>query len=125
MTEMTTLYQFWEKNRERVQLLPIHWKSDQYPSQTYTDIELYHSVFDALAIGVFIAGVDPHHTNGKLTVGYKSKWSLIDYTKYTYKWEADEKDRKIPYILNPTTNEWIRINNLHIHSKDLKSCVSL
>jgi hypothetical protein len=125
MTEMTTLYQFWEANKDAVQLLPIHWKTDILPPQTYTHVEDYKSVFDALAIGVFLAGVDPHHTHGKLTVGYKSSWSLIDYTQYNFKWDKDDKERKIPYILNTITNEWTRINNLHVHSKDLKSCLSI
>jgi hypothetical protein len=123
MTEMTTLYYFWEKNRERVQLLPIHWKSEVYPLQTYNNVESYNSIFDALAIGVYLAGVDPHHTHGNLIVGYKSTWSLIDYTKYTFKWENDEKGRKIPYVQNG--DNWLRINNLHVHSKHLKSVISL
>jgi hypothetical protein len=124
INEMTVLYIFWESHKDQIQLLPIHWESDTYPSVTYTHIDKYKSVFDAAAIGVYIGGADPYHTGGDIQRGFKSLWSLIDYTLYQYKWEKDEKGRFIPYILNSRSGEWLKINNLHIHSKDLKSHMS-
>ena len=73
-------------------------------------------------MGVYIGGADPVHTGGVIQKGHKNQWSLVDYTKYQYKWEMDSQERKIPYIHNGT--EWLRINNLHIHSKDLASNLS-
>jgi len=124
--EMTSLYKFWENNKDRVQLLPIHWNDSKYPTQTYETFDLYNSVFDALSIGIFLNGADPYHTNitkiYKEGIGNKSIWGLVDYTVYTYKWEDDRCGRKIPYILNGS--DWIRINNLHIHSKNLSISLS-
>ena len=114
INEMTVLYIFWEAHKDLIQLLPIHWESDTYPSATYTHIDKYKSVFDAAAIGVYIGGADPYHTGGVIQRGFKSLWSLIDYTVYQYKWEKDEKGRFIPYILNSRSGEWLKINNLHI-----------
>jgi hypothetical protein len=123
MTEMTTLYTFWERNKDRVQLLPIYWTHSPYPSQTYETFPLYNSIFDALSMGVYLGGVDPYHSNGIVTKGWKATWGLIDYTAYKYEWKADEQMRKIPHVW--TGEVWLRINNLHVHSKDLQSCLSL
>lgn len=126
MSEMTALHQFWEENKDRVQLLPIHWPTDVVPKETYMNYDNYqNTIFDAAALGVYIGGRDPFHTDGVIVKGQKAHWSAIDYTNYTYKWEIDDKNRKIPYVLCPTMSAtWIKINNLHIHSKDLKSCLS-
>ncbi len=123
MTEMTTLYDFWELNKDCVQMLPTHWEDKAQPTQTWeTQGNYNNSIFDALSMGIYLGGVDPHHTRGVLTKGYKSTWGLIDYTKYMYEWKHDEEGRNIPYVWSGST--WLRINNLHIHSKDLVSCMS-
>lgn len=127
MTEMIALYIFWENNKDIVQLLPIHWADNKYPDQTHESFNLYNnSIFDALSLGIYLSGADPYHTNitkiYKEGSGSKSIWGLVDYTTYSYKWEADYKGRKIPFIFNGS--EWLRINNLHIHSKNLQPCLS-
>jgi len=125
LTEMRALYNFYkqeEGNRNKIQLLPIHWVDIKYPKETYDTFSDYNSLFDAASMGIFIGGYDPFHTNNVIVVGSKGDWSTIDYTGYSYKWELDSEQRKIPYIFNGTI--WLRINNLHIHSKNLKSYVS-
>jgi hypothetical protein len=123
LTEMTALYRFWEKNKEDVQILPTHWLDTKYPSQTYESFSLYNNtIFDALSIGIYITGIDPCHTNGVLKTGIKNPFALIDYTVYKYKWELDSQNRNIPYILNG--NDWLQVNNLHVHSKNLKPYLS-
>jgi hypothetical protein len=122
VNEMTTLYTFWEQNQSRVGMLPTHWIDSSQPSQTYQEFNDYNSVFDALSMGIYLGGIDPHHSKGKLTLGLKSEWGLVDYTKYMYEWKMDEMGRKIPYVYNGSS--WVRINNLHIHSKNLEACLS-
>ena len=56
---------------------------------------------------------------------HKAKKELEKIYNDKFKWEKDDRERKIPYIQNTITNEWTRINNLHVHSKDLKSCLSI
>jgi hypothetical protein len=122
--EMTALYRFWESHKEEVGMIPIHWPADGIPQMASNQFELYNkSIFDAASLGIFLGGMDPHHTGGVIQKGLRGKWSLLDYTKYTYKWEKDTVGRNIPYIQGPNTT-WLRINNLHIHSKDLKPCMS-
>jgi len=123
MTEMTTLYRYYELSKDSVQILPTYWKKENIPQMANENYGLYNdSIFDALAIGCFLLGLDPHHTNGKIQVGRKAEWCAIDYTKDIFEWKYDEEGRRIPYIYNG--NSWLRINNLHIHSKDLKSGLS-
>ncbi len=124
INEMTALYEFWELNKEDIQILPTHWPSNKIPSETYQNYYEYNNtIFDSAGLGIYLGGMDPFHTNGIITKGLQSKWSAIDYTPYQYEWKIDENGRKIPYVLY--NNNWIRINNLHIHSKDLKSCFSI
>ena len=123
LAEMFALHAFWEANKDRVQLLPIHWPADHVPKETHMTYDKYqNTIFDAAALGIYLGGLDPYHTNGVIVTGQKSVWSAIDCTKYEYKWIIDDNNRKIPYVLHGDT--WIKINNLHIHSKDLKSCLS-
>lgn len=124
LDEMTALYRFWNANKSRVGMLPIHWPDDSIPYMASDNFALYkNSIFDAASMGIFIGGMDPHHTGGVIKKGLKGRWSHLDYTKYKYKWEKDEKGRNIPYVLGPGDG-WLRINNLHIHSKVLKPCTS-
>jgi len=122
MTEMQCLSDFYSMNKTRIQLLPIHWKDTKYPKEVYETFPEYNSLFDAASMGIFIGGLDPHHTNGVIVTGSKGSWSLVDYTGYSYKWELDSEQRKIPYVFDGTS--WLRINNLHIHSKQLTPYIS-
>jgi hypothetical protein len=123
LNEMSVLSIMRQKYPDQLQMLPILWKTNQYPLDVHEHFGEYgQSLFDAAAIGIYLGGMDPHHTNGVIVKGLKTRWGLIDYTSYTYEWKVDEQGRKIPYIWSGT--EWLKINNLHIHSKDLKSCLS-
>jgi hypothetical protein len=123
LEEMGTLYSFWEKNKDDVLYLPIHWSDSTYHEETWKHVELFNNtIFDAAAIGIFLGGEDPGNNGGVLKKGTKWKFSLIDYTPYSYKWEIED-GKRIPYI--GTTDKWYRINNLHIHSKILEPLLSV
>jgi len=123
MTEMQALETFWKAYEHRVQILPTHWTSEKVPHETHMNYYLYNNtVFDSAGLGIYLGGVDPFHTNGLILTGLRSVWSAIDYTPYQFEWKEDEQGRNIPYV----TGELgiIRINNLHIHSKNLLPCLS-
>jgi hypothetical protein len=125
LTEMIFLYKFWTTHQTSVQLLPIYWTDPSHPPQANATFPIFNSVFDAASMGICLGGMDPYHTKGIIVKGLAGKWSYHDFSKYTYEWKKDEKDRLIPYIVRPTDNTRIRINNLHIHSKDLIPCLSI
>jgi hypothetical protein len=123
LSEMRFLFIFWKENMESVQILPTHWNSPDAFSPTYENYHMYNnSVFDSLPIGIFLTGADSVHTNHVIVLGTKSQWSINDYTKYTYSWKRDEANRYIPYVSDGQTLS--RINNLHIHSKNIAPYVS-
>jgi FkbM family methyltransferase len=125
LTEMTALYEYFHANKDDVQILPTHWKSEHVNEIAYEHYDAYnHSIFDAAAMGIFIGGIDPHHSGGVLTKGLKSQWSVIDYTAYTFEWRKDKQGRRVPFVWNPENKYWVKINNLHIHSKHLVDCLS-
>jgi hypothetical protein len=123
LTEMTTLSMYYELNKTAIEILPTYWPSSEIPNIAYSNFYKYNSLFDAAAIGVYLLGIDPHHTNGVIEIHKKSAWSAIDYTNLQFEWKTDELGRKRPYVWNG--EQWLLINNLHIHSKDLKSGLSV
>lgn len=134
INEMTLLFKYYEHVKNTrvfkiIQLLPIFCKDKfedihEYAMQNYG--KYGESIFDAAALGIFLFGPDRCLSNNPdFHKNYSSeKWELsyIDYTKYQIKWEPDDDNRLIPYIL--LQNKWIKINNLHIHCKDLKKGLS-
>jgi hypothetical protein len=104
--------------------LPTFWKDNTLPIELHQHYNLYNNtIFDAAAIGVYLLGKDTFHTNGIIIKYLKNEASIIDCRNHTFEWKKDEKDRNKPYIWDG--EKWLLINNLHVHSKDLKSGLSL
>ena len=118
MTEMQALDVFWKANPTRVQILPTHWPDFYAPPETSENYHLYqHTIFDSAGLGIYFGGIDTLHTGGLIMTGLRAPWSAIDYSKYLFEWKEDEEGRLIPYVFHQ--EQRIRINNLHIHSKQL------
>lgn len=81
---------------------------------------LFNSIFDAAALGQYLGGIDPR--NGDIQVGFVNETCLINPSYLRYFWGIDELGRKIPYIF--VEKDYYRINNLHIHCKNLKPFLS-
>ena len=140
--DMTILYEVWETDfSNNILLLPTHTsfvsseheffhngitQKNSLNVLTHMNYGKFgHTIFDAAGMGVYLFGCDPFHSNGVVIHNNSEKtWSHIKYSQYEYKWERDSKNRNIPYI-NFGDGKWVRINNLHIHSKDLKSALSI
>lgn len=122
LSEMKANYYFYKKNIDYLHFLPIHWNDDSKPKLAWENYNLYNSIFDSAAIGIYLFGNDMIHTNNKLVRGKHNKWSKINYTKYKFLWKKDDEGRNRPYILRD--DKYILINNLHIHSKQLHLALS-
>jgi len=81
----------------------------------------FKSIFDAAAIGQFLGGIDPRH--GDSRPGFINESCLFDPSRLKYMWKRDAQDRLVPYA--SFNDKVYRINNLHIHSKNLKAFSSL
>lgn len=75
----------------------------------------FGGIFDAAAIGQYLGGIDPIH--GKDTVGFVNECSVFNPSRVEITWQRDTQGRLVPYLR--CGNESCRINNLHIHSKNL------
>lgn len=73
------------------------------------------SIFDGAAIGQYLGGIDPR--NAISTIGFINESCLFNPSHFQYTWEEDEEGRLIPLAI--FEGEKIKINNLHIHSKNL------
>jgi len=124
MTEMTVLSNYYENNKDKVQILPTYWSDQNIPLIAYENYDKYNdTIFDSAPYGGFLFGIDPYHTNNVIIKGLRSKWAFIDCTNLKFSWEVDEKGRNRPYVFDGKKN--ILINNLHIHAKNLHEALSL
>jgi hypothetical protein len=115
------------KNRygaETVDALPIisqeyltdHPHSDH--SLSYSrHLELFQSVFDGAALGQYLGGTNAkNNTSGP---GFINETCIFNPSLLAHKWELDDRGRKVPFIVY--RDKQYRVNNLHIHSKNLKT----
>jgi hypothetical protein len=79
------------------------------------------SLYDPAAFGQYVGGTRNEGPGAKPTDHYISQL-MIEHPEYDVIWEKDEKNRKIPYF--DMRNFKTKINNLHIHSKNLHLYVS-
>lgn len=82
----------------------------------YNHFEAFDSLFDAAAMGQYLGGDSPVH--GVPAPGFINPLSVYDSSHFSFEWELDEKGRRVPFILFSGVKK--RINNLHIHSKNLR-----
>jgi len=111
MVHEMSLMKAYEKETSRLSNLPIlpfgeHGKS----------YDAFESIFDPASWGQFVGGTTDGIPGAKPPDHYIGR-VLIANPEYTVIWKTDDEDRKIPYF-KYDDNE-VRINNLHIHSKNL------
>ena len=103
------------------ELVSPHGHQGANPEDYFHHADSFASIFDAAAIGQYLGGIDPQH--GQNTVGFINESCVFNPSKFAYEWELDEKNRKVPFAVY-NGKKW-RINNLHVHSKNLVSFLSL
>ena len=85
------------------------------PQAYSNNIDAFHSIFDAAAIGQYLGGVAPIH--GPVKPGFINETCLFNPSYLDLTWEKDAHGRKVPFA--SCNGAKYRINNLHIHSKAL------
>jgi hypothetical protein len=122
LNDMQNLAKFDENIIERLPLY-IELKTNKETDMVTKNFSKYNTVFDAAAIGQYLAGVDPRNMSGD-TRGFVNETCVIKYNINKFFWIKNEiSSLYAPYIL--INNEYIPIFNLHIHSKNLKDFMSL
>lgn len=98
----------------QIKKLPLNFDGDPF----YTDgFANFKSIFDGAAIGQFLGGIDPRNSGGISTVGYISPDAGYKVNNWKIR-DTRIDGKRVFYVESGDKN--IRINNLHIHCKDLK-----
>lgn len=116
LDDMKNLARYFLQNRDRIINLPIIPfdlidKNSNINFGNYFDI--FDSIFDGAAIGQYLYGIHTEEDISKNTSGFINETSVFKPDQYYISF----KDKK-PYVEH--NNRQIKINNLHIHSKNLK-----
>lgn len=116
--EMALMAQFMTKHPEYADNLPLTPGNYNTQSDLGRYVDKFKLVFDAAAVGQWIGGIDTIHSN-KDTRGFVNETAeyKVQYGDLAFKWVLDEKGRRVP-MLQYGTN-YVRLVNLHIHSKQL------
>lgn len=90
------------------------------PESYASHFEDFNSIFDAAALGQYLGGIDPR--NGPSKQGFINESCVFNPSRLKFEWTVDEEGRKVPFAI--FEEKRYRINNLHIHSKNLKEFAS-
>jgi hypothetical protein len=101
-------------------LVSPHEHKGEPPEAYYNHFDEFLSIFDAAAIGQYLGGIDPR--NAPLGPGFINESCVFIPSYCQYDWVVDEMGRRVPVAIYK--NETYRINNLHIHCKNLKEFYS-
>lgn len=102
------------------ELVSINGDTTAYPDNYSNQIENFGSIFDGAAIGQYLGGVDPIFKMKQKN--YINQSCLFNPSQWNFFWEKDQEGRKVPFM--EFCGHTYRINNLHIHSKNLKKFTS-
>lgn len=93
------------------------------PFGLFYPITKFNSIFDPASWGQFVGGNVKDKQPGFKAEDHYIGQMLLKNPEFTVIWKRDEQNRNIPYFKH-NGNE-VRINNLHIHSKELHKYMSI
>jgi len=108
--------------RDHLPLTDLMGRRDLFDPNDYSYcIEQFQSIFDMCSYGQYIGGIDPR--NGSDGPGYINPSAIFNCSQLDLTWELDSEGRNVPYMAYH--GKKYRINNLHIHCKNLQKYSSL
>ena len=110
-----------ESNENYIEQFPIFPIVDTIINKYNKNFNEFNSIFDSAAIGQYLGGVDSRNISGD-TRGFVNETCVIKYDVYKFVW-IKTNSLYIPHII--INDNLIRINNLHIHSKDLHNFLAI
>ena len=110
-----------ESNENYIEQFPIFPIVDTIINKYNKNFNEFNSIFDTAAIGQYLGGVDSRNISGD-TRGFVNETCVIKYDVYKFVW-IKTNSLYIPHII--INDNFIRINNLHIHSKDLHNFLAI
>lgn len=130
--DMESLANFYIHNKsicDSLPIIPYNYKNlinlkqetSKFENCYSNNYDIFNSIFDGASIGQYLGGVDPRNIEGD-TTGFINETTIFNSSNLEYRFEYDEKyQRNIPFAYY--NNQRIKINNLHIHCKNLKKFI--
>jgi hypothetical protein len=117
VNEMTLMRAFSKDYPDRLEFLPI------LPFGEYSNnYSYFNSIFDPASWGMFVGGNAQEKEPGCKPKDHYIGQLLEEHPEYNVIWKKDQENRNIPYF--KYNGSEIKINNLHIHCKDLYKYIS-
>lgn len=117
VNEMTLMRAYSKDYPDQLQFLPILPFGDF--STNYSE---FNSIFDPASWGQFVGGSAQEMKPGTKPTDHYIGQLLIEHPEYSVIWKRDKRKRNQPYF--KYDGQEVRINNLHIHSKELYKYLS-
>lgn len=118
VNEMTLMRAYSKDYSDQLEFLPI------LPFGEFSkNYEKFNSIFDPASWGQFVGGTAQECIPGAKPMDHYIGPLLKQNPEWTVIWKEDKQGRKQPYF--KYDNGEVRINNLHIHSKELSKYISL
>lgn len=113
---LPVVYPEYAKHNDLISIIKV--KSTNVQNYIY-GYDIFSSIFDGAYIGQYVGGIDPRNIGSdKSTIGFINQEVPIQCNKFEkIDWIIDDYGRKVPVVL--VKGKYIKINNLHIHSKKL------
>lgn len=117
VNEMTLMRVYSKDCPDQLELLPI------LPFGEFsTNYSEFNSIFDPASWGQFVGGSIQEMKPGTKPTDHYIGQLLIKHPEYSVIWKRDKQKRNQPYF--KYDGQEVRINNLHIHSKELYKYLS-
>lgn len=117
VNEMTLMRAYSKDYPDKLMLLPI------LPFGEFSKgYDEFISVFDPASYGMFVGGSAQEKEPGCKPQDHYIGQLLREHPEYDVVWKVDDRNRKVPYF--KYDGQEVKINNLHIHSKNLSLYMS-
>jgi hypothetical protein len=99
-------------------LISIRKHRTDFPEHFFKNYGKFSSIFDAAALGQYLGGGDPRNKHNCPPGACINPSCLFNPSYFTFEWQEDSEGRKVPFAI--FEGKKIKINNLHIHSKNVE-----
>lgn len=124
INDMQIIAHFFYSHPDSLKLLPVapsnYPLSSAHPKSYSNHLDQFNSLFDAAAFGQYLGGDDPRNNNAG--PGFINEASLYNPSHFDIDFLPDSQNRRVPFVTYQ--GKTYRMNNLHIHCKDLKQFIS-
>jgi hypothetical protein len=100
---------------EQSELVPANWQ--------WKNAGKFSVIFDAAALGQFLAGPDPHNHQFRRTPSFVNPTSWLDVQALTWRLGVSA-DSHLPSLqVRSGKGDWVGVANLHMHSKKMRPVI--